>query len=169
MNGRRINEILERILLIVLPVVFCFIVGSQNTLAEIYRKTDEKQGIAFADNYKIALEEYSQNQITEWQKLKDPTFPLSVINWELVPNRAATDKSMDKMIVGRVKNNSNKEFPEVRIEFIIYDAEGNQIATVHDSFYDFRGQETLAFRILVTHDVAKASFNGLSVRSKEGQ
>jgi hypothetical protein len=120
-NRRETNEILERIMLIVLPVAFCFIVGSQIISAEIYRKTEEKETIAFAGNYRTAFEQYSQNQITEWQKLKNPTFPLSVLNWELVTNPSASDKSMDTMIVGRVKNNSKREFPEVKIEFIIYD------------------------------------------------
>jgi hypothetical protein len=152
-----------------LPVVFCFIVGSQKNPAEVHTRADQHYGIVAIENYKIGFDEYSQNQATEWQRLKNPSFPLSVNHWELVPNPSASDKSMDKMIVGRVKNNSKKEFSEVRIEFIVYDDEGNQIATVHDSFYDFKGQETRAFKLLVTHDVVRASFNGLSVPSKEGQ
>ena len=150
-----------------LSVVFCLILGFQITFAEIYGLVEQKEAILFAENYRTAFEEHSQNQTTEWQELKNPTFPLSLTNWELVTNPSASDKSMDKMIVGRVKNNSKREFPEVRIEFIIYDEEGHQIAIVRSSLHDFKGQETRALKIPVTHDVEKASFNGLYVRSTE--
>ena len=150
-----------------LSVAFCFLMGFQITFAEIYGSVEKKEAIPFSENYRTAFEEHSQNQTTEWQELKNPTFPLSVTNWELIANPSASDKSMDKMIVGRVKNNSKREFPKVRIEFIIYDEEGHQIAIVRSSFYDLKGQKSWAFKIPVTHDVEKASFNGLFVRSKE--
>ena len=118
MKKKETNEILERIMLVALAALFCFIVGFQITFAEIYKRTDEKETIPFAENCRTAFEEYSQNPSTEWERLTNPTFPLGVINWDLVTNQSASDKSMDKMIVGTVKNNSEENFLRSRLNLL---------------------------------------------------
>ena len=73
---------------------------------------------------------------------------------------------MDKRIIGTVKNNSEKEFSEVKIEFTVYDEEGAQIAIVFSNVYDFKPGSIWKFEIPVTSDVGKAELKGLYVPSR---
>jgi len=84
-----------------------------------------------------------------------------LVDWQLVTNPHARDKYMDKHIIGRVKNNSKKEFSEIKIEFVLYDEEGRQIAIVFSNSYDFKPSSIREFDIPVTEDVKKAEFKGL--------
>ncbi len=71
----------------------------------------------------------------------------------------------EQKVVGTVKNNSKKAFSVVKIEFIVYDEDGNQIAIVSSNHYDFKPDGIWRFEIPVTEDVKKAEFKGLYVLS----
>jgi C4-type Zn-finger protein len=92
---------------------------------------------------------------------------LTLIDWQLITQPSSGDKYIDKHIVGTVKNDSEKEFSEVRIEFSVYDEQGAQIAIVFSNLYDFKPGGIWKFDIVVTDDVAKAVLKGLYVPSKE--
>jgi hypothetical protein len=123
--------------------------------------------VHFLPDEKI-VEKYDLCQETEpGEKLTNPNFPLKLINWQLVINPGSGDKYVDKRIIGTVKNQSEKEFSEVKIEFTVYDEEGEQIAIVSSDLYNFKPNGIWKFEIPVTSDVAKAEFDGLYVPSKE--
>jgi hypothetical protein len=84
-----------------------------------------------------------------------------------VTNPSSNDKYMDKHIIGRVKNTSEWEFSEVKIEFSVYDEKGGQIAIVFSNLYNFKPGSIWRFEILISNDVEKASMKGLYVPSKE--
>jgi len=74
---------------------------------------------------------------------------------------------MNKRITGTVKNNSEKKFSEVKIEFTVFDEESNQIGIVSGNFYDLKPRDIWKFDIPVTSDVGKAKLKGLYVHSQE--
>lgn len=154
-------------MLLVPALLFCVLVGYRAGFAHVYVRMGGREPAPFAENDRVAFKIYSQVSRTEWKQIKNPTFPLSVMNWDLVTNPSASDKSMDKMIVGKVRNNSKRAFSEIKIEFSIYDEKGHEIAIVQRRFYDFRPQKIWTFEIPVTNDVEKATLNGLYVPSKE--
>jgi hypothetical protein len=116
----------------------------------------------------IIVEKYDLCQETEpWEKLTNQNFPLKLIDWQLVINPGPSDKYMDKRIIGTVKNQSQREFSQVKIKFTAYDEEGGQIAIVSSDLCDFKPDVIWKFEIPVTSDVAKAEFDGLYVPLKE--
>jgi hypothetical protein len=119
-------------------------------------------------DYELIRGIYDVCQETErWEKLTNPNFPLNLIEWQLVINPGSSDKYIDKRIIGTVKNNSEKKFSEVKIEFTIYDEDGGQIAIVFTNVYDFKPGSIWKFEIPVTSDVGKVEFNGFYVPLKE--
>ena len=106
-------------------------------------------------------------QTEHWEKLTNPNFPLTLLGWQLVINPGSSDKYMDKRIIGTIKNNSETQFSEVKVEFTVYDEKGAQIAIVSNNVYDFKPSGIWKVEIPVTSDVGKAEFNGLYVPLKE--
>jgi hypothetical protein len=148
-------------------ITFCSLLFFQLAPADFPKGVYDK-GIVNFEQYKSTPERYSQNPEGEyWEKLTNPNFPLTLTDWRLVTNPRSSDKYMDKRIIGTVKNNSEKEFSEVKIEFIVYDEEGSQIATVFSNLYNFKPGHIWKFEIPVTSDVGKAEFKGLYVPAKE--
>jgi hypothetical protein len=94
------------------------------------------------------------------QGLMDPNFPLTLIDWELTSIQKTKDK-YDKKIIGKVKNNSERNLSGVRIEFTVYNEKGAQIAIVFQSTYDLKPGGIWNFALLVTHDVEKAKLKRL--------
>jgi len=90
----------------------------------------------------------------------DPNFPLTLIDWKLTPIPGTKDK-YDKKIIGRVKNNSERNLSEVRIEFTVYDEKEAQIAIFSQNTYDLKPGGIWNFALLVSHDVGKARLKGL--------
>ncbi|HUL32069.1 MAG TPA: FxLYD domain-containing protein [Thermodesulfobacteriota bacterium] len=122
--------------------------------------------VFFTSHFESTKGSYDICQESErWEKLTNPHFSLRLIGWQLVINPGSSDKYMDKRIVGRVNNNSKEEFSEVKIEFVTYDEDGNQIAIVSSSHYDFKPGIIWKFEIPVTADVGKAELKGLYIRS----
>lgn len=156
-------------MLIVPVLLFCVVVGHRTTLAQLLVRSGGKEVALLAETGRAPYETHSQSARAEWKKLTNPTYPLSVLNWDLVANPSSSDKTMDKMIVGKVRNHSKREFSEVKIAFSIYDEEGHEIGIVQRRFYDFRPQKVWTFEIPVTSDVEKAKLNGLYVSSKEAK
>jgi hypothetical protein len=129
---------------------------------------DSKCIVLSAPDYELIKGKYDLCQETEhWDKLTNPNFPLTLIDWELVTNPGSSDKYMDKRIIGTVKNNSKEEFPEVKIEFTVYDEEGSQIAVVFSNVNHFKPGTIWKFEIPVTSDVGKAELKGLYAPAKE--
>ncbi len=87
----------------------------------------------------------------------------TLVGWQLVPNPHPNNKYMDKEITGTVKNNSPREFSEIKIEFVVYDREGDQIAIVSSKSYNLKPGSIWKFNIPVTEDVERAEFKGLYV------
>ncbi len=116
----------------------------------------------------LVVERHDQNSGEKyWEKLNGADVPFTLVNWQLVADPRTSDKYMNRRVVGVVKNNSRKEFPEVKVEFIVYDENGNQIAIVLSNYYDFKPGDIWKFEIPVTSDVSRARFNGFSVPLKE--
>jgi hypothetical protein len=132
------------------------------------RLEDSNGIVLFAPDYKWIRGKYDLWRETErWEKLTNPNFPLTLTEWRLVTNPGTSDKYVNKRIIGTVKNNSNEEFSEVKIEFTVYDEEGAQIAVVFSNVYDFKPGSIWKFEISVTSDVGKSEFNGLYVPMEE--
>ncbi len=102
-----------------------------------------------------------------WEEVRDSKFSLKLLSWQLVTSPGSSDKYMDKRVIGTVKNNSKTEFSEVKVEFTVYDGDGNQIAIVLSNHYDFKPGDIWKFQIPVTEDVEKAELRGLYVYSNE--
>lgn len=147
MRGTKILEGIGKIA----PVVFTILICSLPILplghAEALKETDEKEG--------------------EYWESTNPNFPFTLVDWQLVTNPHSSDKYMDKHIIGRVKNTSEREFSGVKMEFSVYDEKGAQIAIVFSNLYDFKPSGIWKFEILVSDDVEKASIKGLYGPSKE--
>jgi hypothetical protein len=90
----------------------------------------------------------------------NPNFPLTIIDWELLPIPGIKDR-YDKKIIGKVKNNSERNLSEVRIEFTVYNEKGGLIAIVSQNTCDLNPGGIWDFALLVTHDVVKAKLKGL--------
>ena len=90
----------------------------------------------------------------------DPNFPLTLIDWELTSIQGTEDK-YDKILIGKVKNNSKGNLSEVRIEFTVYDEKGTQIAIISQNTSNLKPGGIWNFALLVTHDVVKAKLKGL--------
>lgn len=128
---------------------------------EIYKNVSEKGIIHFSQDHKTSFEKYSQNPEKEyWERLMDPNFPVTLVNWELTSIQETEDKYYKK-IIGKVKNNSKGNLSEVRIEFAVYDEKEAQIAIISQNTYDLKPDGIWNFALLVTHDVIKARLKGL--------
>lgn len=160
-------QAVKRIATGVPTVIFCSLLILQLASADFPNWKDEK-GIVHFKQSKAIPQKYSQNLEGEyWEELKNTNFPLALMDWQLITNPRSSNKYMDKRIIGTVKNNSKKEFSEVKVEFTVYDEDGNQIAIVFSNSYDFKPGSIWKFKILVTEDVKKAAFKGLYVPLKE--
>jgi len=93
--------------------------------------------------------------------LTNPNFPLTLIEWQLLPIPGSKDKYVDKQIIGKVKNDSKSNFSEIKIEFTIHDEKGTQIATICQNTSNLKPGGIWNFELLVTHDVAEAKLKGL--------
>lgn len=164
---RQVHETLEKLMSIVPVLLCCIVIVYRTTFAQPFVRSGGKEVALLAGTGRAPFETYRQIARTEWKKLTNPTYPLGVLNCDLVANPSSSDKTMDKMIVGKVRNHSKRGFSEVKIEFSIYDEKGHEIAIVQRRFYDFRPQKIWTFEIPVTSDVEKATLNGLYVPSKE--
>lgn len=148
-------------------ITFCLLLFSQLALADFPRGPGSR-GLVHFKPYEGRPEKYSQNhERDDWERLPGKNSPLSLIDWRLVVNPRSGDQYMDKRIIGTVKNNSEKEFSEVKIEFMVFDEEGNQIGIVFSNFYQLKPRGIWKFEIPVTSDVGKAELKGLYVPANE--
>jgi len=147
MKGTKILERVEKIAAVVFAILICAVPILPLAHAEALKGMDEKE--------------------REYWESTTPNFPFTLVDWQLVTNPHSSDKYMDKHIIGTVKNTSTKEFSEIKIEFIVYDEEGTQIAIVFTDFVDLKPGGTWKFEIPVTSDVGKAELKGLYVPSRE--
>ncbi len=157
----------KQIAMALLTVMVSFFLTSHMAFANLFGGTGDKE-ILYYPCVRLLLERLSQNSEEKyWEKLKGTNLPLTLVNWSLVTNQHSSDKYMNKCVIGAVKNNSKKEFSEVKVEFIVYDEDGNQIAIVSSNHYDFKPGDIWKFQIPVTEDVGKAELKGLYVHLKE--
>jgi hypothetical protein len=160
-------QAVKRIATGVPTVIFCSLLILQLAPADSSKAVYDK-GIVHFEQYESTPERYSQNPEKEyWEKLKNPNFPLTLTDWRLVTNPRSSGKYMDKRIIGTVKNSSEKQFSEVKIEFMVFDEEGNQIAIVFSNFYNLKPRGIWKFEIPVTTDVGKAELKGLYIPEEE--
>jgi hypothetical protein len=157
----------KQIAMATVTVIFPLLLISHTVFANFYGRTNDEDIFHYPCG-RLILEKHSQNPEREyWENLKGTNFPLTVMDWQLVSKPGSRDKYMNKRVVGTVKNNSKKEFSEVKIEFTVYDGEGNQIAIVFSNGYDFKPGRSWRFEIPVTEDVEKAELKGLYIPEKE--
>ncbi len=148
-------------------IAFCSSLIFQLAYGGFSRGVDGK-GLMFFKPDEVKPETYCQNPEREdLKELTDRNPLLTVSEWQLVVNPNSSDKYMNKRIVGSVKNNSDKKVSEVRIEFTVFDEEGNQIGIVFDNLYDLKPGGIWKFEIPVTSDVGKAKLKGLYIPEKE--
>jgi hypothetical protein len=135
-----------------------------------FRLEDSKCIVLSAPDYELVKGKYDLCQETErWEKLTGTNSLLFLMDWRLVVNPRSGDQYMDKRITGAVKNNSEREFSEVKIEFTVFDEEGNQIGIVSSNYYDFKPRGIWKFEIPVTSDVGKAELKGLYIPAKDSK
>lgn len=133
-----------------------------------FRLEDTRSTVVLAPAHELIKGKYDLCQETErWKKLTDPNFPLKVVDWQIAINPGSSDRYMDKHIIGSVKNESERGFSEVKIEYTVFDEEGNQIGIVFSNFYELKPRGIWKFEIPVTSDVGKAELNGLYIRLQE--
>ncbi len=161
-------KVLERIVVIVFTTLFWFVADFQIAPSEIYTGLDEKDTVHFTEDWKTVLEKYAQNPEREyWEELPDANFPLTLIDWQIITKPSSGEKYFNKHIIGTIKNNSKKEFSEVKVQFILYNEKGGQIAIVSKGHYKFKPGDVWKFDIPVTDDVEKAKLKGLYILTKE--
>ena len=161
-------KVLEKIVVIVLITLFWFAADFQIAPSEIYKVLDEKDTIHFTEDWKTVLEKYAQNPEREyWEELPDANFPLTLIDWQIITKPSSGEKYFNKHIIGTIKNNSKKEFSEVKVQSILYNEKGGQIAIVSKGHYKFKPGDVWKFDIPVTDDVEKAKLKGLYILTKE--
>lgn len=160
----------KKIATVASATIFCSLLIFQLAHAEVFEWVNERVTVHFTQDYKTTLKKYVQNLEREfWEKLTNQNFPLTLVEWQLTTIPEPRYKYVNKHIIGTVENKSEKEFSEVKIEFIVYDGEGDQIAIVFTHLYDFKPGGIWKFEILVTQDIEKAEFKGLYVPTKEIQ
>jgi hypothetical protein len=166
-KGGDVMQAIWKAAIAVSTITFCSLLFSQLALADFPTAVDDKTFIHFKSP-EGRPEKYSQSPEREdWEKLPSMNSPLSLIEWRLVVNPRSSDQYMDKRIVGTVKNSSEKEFSEVKIEFTVFDEKGNQIAIVFSNFYNLKPRGIWKFEIPVTSDVGKAELKGLYIPAKD--
>jgi hypothetical protein len=166
-KGGKEMRAVKQIATAVLTVIFSLLLISHTAFSNFYGRTDDQEIFHYPCN-RLILEEHSQNPEGEyWENLKGSNFPLTLMDWQLVTKLGSRDKYMNKRVVGTVRNNSNQEFSEVKVEFTVYDEQGNQIAIVFSDHYDFKPGGIWKFQIPVTEDVGKAELKGLYIPEKE--
>jgi hypothetical protein len=157
----------RKISLAVLTMVSIPFVFFESALADFPRTMDGKE-ITHLEHPQSTPQKYSQNPEGEsWEQLTGKSLQSLLIDWQLITNPESIDKYMDKRIIGTVKNNSEREFPELKIEFTVYDREGAQIAIVFSDFANLKPGGIWEFEIPVTSDVGKAELKGLYIPSRE--
>jgi hypothetical protein len=135
---------------------------------EDFSRTVDGQEIIQLKRPQSTPKTYSQNPEEEsWEQLKGKNLQSVLIDWQLLTNPGASDKYMDKRIIGMVKNNSVREFSELKIEFTVYDEEGAQIAIVFSNFTNLKPGSIWKFEIPVTSDVGKAELKGLYIPARK--
>jgi hypothetical protein len=165
-KGGLVMQVKGKITMVLSTTLFGSLLIFQLTPADFSRNVYDR-GIAHFERCESTPERYSQNSEKEyWEKFANPNFPLTLIDWQLVTSPQSGDKYMNKVIIGKVKNNSKEEFSAVKIEFTVYDEEGTQIAVVFSNVYDFKPGHIWKFEIPVTSDVGKAELKGLYVASR---
>ncbi len=65
-----------------------------------------------------------------------------------VTNQYADEYGFSYYIEGTVKNNKDKEYSYVQIEFVCYDSDGNNLGTAIDNTNNLLGNETWKFKAM---------------------
>ena len=65
-----------------------------------------------------------------------------------VTNSYADELGLSYYIEGTVQNNTDKEYSYVQIEFVCYDADGNNLGTAIDNTNNLLGNETWKFKAM---------------------
>jgi hypothetical protein len=90
-------QAMEKIAAVVFAILFCSLPILGLADAKVWKEVNEKETIHFAEDYKPIPEKFSQNLEGEyWEELKNPNFPLALIDWQLITNPRSSDKYVDK-------------------------------------------------------------------------
>lgn len=90
---------------------------------------------------------FVRNQALDDYELSSPVSSYKKDNFSYeVSNSYADEYGISYYIEGKVKNNSNKDYSYVEIEFVCYDAEGNNLGTVVDNTNNLMAYETWKFK-----------------------
>ena len=82
---------------------------------------------------------------------------LQVINWTM------TQDEYSRCIIGTVKNNSDKKFSFIQVEFILYDDSGAQIGSTFADVENLKPNSSLEFKVLIDDASAtRAKFKDVS-------
>lgn len=65
-----------------------------------------------------------------------------------ITNQYADEYGLSYYIEGTVKNNKDKEYSYVQIEFVCYDSDGNNLGTAIDNTNNLLGNETWKFKAM---------------------
>lgn len=76
---------------------------------------------------------------------KDKTEATEKFTYE-VTSQSADEYGFSYYIEGNVKNNRDKDYSYVQIEFVCYDAEGNNLGTAIDNTNNLLGNQTWKFK-----------------------
>ncbi|MDD5546873.1 MAG: FxLYD domain-containing protein [Candidatus Omnitrophica bacterium] len=98
------------------------------------------------------------------------TDSFTVLDWDWVTYKASVGGKTytvgNKNIAGKVKNNSNKRYSYVQIEFNLYDKDGNHVGTALDSINNLEPNSIWKFQAVPlmsgTADVTGAKLKGVS-------
>lgn len=95
-------------------------------------------GSAFSD---------SEETAKEGDNSRDKKKPVEKFTYEIT-NQYADEYGFSYYIEGSVKNNKDKDYSYVEIEFVCYDAEGNNLGTAIDNTNNLLGNETWKFKAI---------------------
>lgn len=79
--------------------------------------------------------------------------PVFVPDLELMEFSGETDK-FNRYVVGKIKNNTDKEYSYVQVEISLYDGEGNQVGSTLDNVNNLAAGGTWKFKAIIIEDSA---------------
>lgn len=66
--------------------------------------------------------------------------------FSIISEEVTTDKYGNQYIEGIIKNNTEKDYSYVQVEFCLYDEDGNQIGTALDNINDLKAGATWKYK-----------------------
>ena len=120
--------------------------------AKVCPNCTKKQGmpgwlivIIFLILFGIIIANNSDNTVSDGNLSSRNSEPVEKFTYE-ISNEYSDEFNFSYYIEGSVKNNKSKDYSYVQIEFVCYDADGNNLGTAMDNTNNLLGNQTWKFK-----------------------